>query len=376
MKHSVLFVSANPSHTPVIAAQQEYKTAQKVLAGSKLEKHFELRYVPVASPGDLYQMLITIEPSVVHFSGHGTSFDELLFQKEWGEKLPVRTKKLGTLFGANPSVRLVLLSACHSASQAEILAESIDYAIGFPGKLANVSAVSFSKAFYTALFAEKDLQNSVDNANILMNIETEVEQDFVLSRSGETLSAQQFVFPEARTARVSDVSITTVSQLLAHLEEQGHNVSGYRIAVEAHIFDDQGRVLLQKRGPHARDEIGRWEGVGGSIGQKTDLISVLSAHVQNEVGDDIEIRVEELLEVRPVVFDEGMNGKQDWIIASYLCRLESGIPRAVDPLKTEKIQFFTLGELYSLEDDDLSRSTSRALMYYRSRFGERPYYEQ
>ena len=163
------------------------------------------------------------------------------------------------------------------------------------------------------------------------------------------------------------------SELLSHLKAEGIDAVGYRIAVEANIFDSEGKLLLQRRGPGARDEHGKLEGVGGDLGRSTDLHQALLDRIRSEIGDAAVVHIERLFEVRPVVFEEP-HGAQDWIVVSYLCRLISGTPRIVDRALTSELSRFTLDEIYALPDAQLSRSTSRFLALYRARFGTVPYF--
>jgi 8-oxo-dGTP pyrophosphatase MutT (NUDIX family) len=163
-------------------------------------------------------------------------------------------------------------------------------------------------------------------------------------------------------------------QLMTYLKEEGIGSLGYRIAVEANIFDNKGRLLLQKRGPKARDERGKFEGIGGHLKQDTDLHACLRKEIREEIGEDAVVNIDALFEVRPVVFIED-HGPEDWIVVSYLCYLDSGEPRVVNAGKTEVLKFFSLEEAYALKDEQLSRSTSRFLMLYKAKYGHRPYRE-
>lgn len=160
--------------------------------------------------------------------------------------------------------------------------------------------------------------------------------------------------------------------LTRHLGGEGFDPAGYRIAVEALIFDANGRLLLQVRGPECRDEVGKLEGVGGQLDQE-DLISCLQAHIDGEIGAGARVEVEELLEARPVQFLE-RDQAEDWIVVSYLCRLLEGEPIIVDEGKTAALRWLDIAELHNLPDEQLSRSTSRARDLYWLRYRSRPYF--
>jgi predicted MPP superfamily phosphohydrolase/ADP-ribose pyrophosphatase YjhB (NUDIX family) len=182
--------------------------------------------------------------------------------------------------------------------------------------------------------------------------------------------------PDSRLEVRRTSPLETMSDLKDHLQQQGWDVTGYRIAVEALIFNHQGRLLLQKRGELSRDEVGKLEGVGGQVKGEESLTDCLRSHVQKEIGPRVKIGIDQLLEVRPTRFVERAKDPQDWIVVSYLCRLLSGKPVIVDRERTAKLSWLTLDQLYAAPDEDLSRSTSRARDLYRVKYGTRPYFEE
>lgn len=165
--------------------------------------------------------------------------------------------------------------------------------------------------------------------------------------------------------------VRTLAELSRHLAEQGFQATGYRIAVEALIFNANGEMLLQVRGPDCRDEVGKLEGVGGQL-DTDDLEICLQNRIHHEIGA-VTVAIEEMLEVRPVQFVE--RGKpEDWIVVSYLCRLIAGEPVAVDPRKTGELRWIQLPALHALPDEQLSRSTSRARDLYWLKYRNRAYF--
>ena len=177
------------------------------------------------------------------------------------------------------------------------------------------------------------------------------------------------------TAGKASPTIRTRGQLEAYFTRTGYNSEGYRIAVESHIFGADGRILLMLRGPGCRDEVGKLEGVGGELVDESDLHSVLSQKVRRKLGDGVSVSIDELLEVRPVRFDDNALGPQDWFVVSYLCRLVSGTPEGKDPTIVAGLRHVTVPEWFDLPDSTLSRSTARARDIYRARYGDRPYFE-
>ncbi len=174
--------------------------------------------------------------------------------------------------------------------------------------------------------------------------------------------------------------ITKLSELLDYLQSIGYQKKNYRIAVEGLIFREDGKILLEKRGPGSRDEVGKLEGVGGSFPRdREDLLEELLEEFDQEIGRQtagLEIIIERLLEVREVQFIQHQTRiAEDWIVVSYLCRLLKGMPFINEEDKIESLHYLTLDELYAMKETDLSNSTIAARIAYRNQYGNRPYFE-
>lgn len=172
--------------------------------------------------------------------------------------------------------------------------------------------------------------------------------------------------------------IKTKGELLNYLDKIGYNKTNYRIAVEGLIFTKEGKILLEKRGPECRDEIGKLEGVGGSLGNHYNLLSKLQEEFNQELAAEVvglEINIDRLLEVRQVQFFEAEKGWQDWIVVSHLCRIERGEPAIGEPGKIESLHELTLDELFAMDEADLSNSTIAARETYQEMYGNVPFYE-
>jgi hypothetical protein len=164
------------------------------------------------------------------------------------------------------------------------------------------------------------------------------------------------------------------SQLLTHLEHVSYNKLDYRIAVEALIFTMDGRIIHGKRGKKVTDEVGKLEGIGGSVGHHNDLHEVLQELIHNEIGPNVKVAIERLLEVRQVQFEDRDRGWLDWIVVSYLCRLREGHPEIVQLDMTESLYELTLDEFFAYPEDQLSRSSVIARQAYRAQYSNMPYY--
>src|SRR5215470_10947811 len=72
-KHTILFLAANPVGTDRLALDKEARAIQVALERSGFRDSFELVTRWAAEPLDLLRELRKLKPTIVHFSGHGTS---------------------------------------------------------------------------------------------------------------------------------------------------------------------------------------------------------------------------------------------------------------------------------------------------------------
>jgi 8-oxo-dGTP pyrophosphatase MutT (NUDIX family) len=134
------------------------------------------------------------------------------------------------------------------------------------------------------------------------------------------------------------------------------------VAVEALILDAQERLLLLERGPDARDEKGKLEGVGGRV-EGPDLRAELFREIAEEIGSDLVLGSLTFLELKSDVIAD--SGKR-WVVASFLCEFISGEPVVQEPGKINCIHWV---ELQYVSDSSLSSSCRQSIASLRAHLG-------
>jgi 8-oxo-dGTP diphosphatase len=120
--------------------------------------------------------------------------------------------------------------------------------------------------------------------------------------------------------------------------EPGRDYVG--IGVGALVTDAQDRLLLARRGPAARNEVGAWEFPGGMVTFGETLVDSIRRELREEYG--IEVRVTGLLGLFDHLLpEEG----QHWISATYLATLESGTASVREPDKCTEVGWYDLDAL-------------------------------
>ena len=180
MKHTILFLAANPAGTDRLALDREAHDIQTELERSGHRDRFEFVTRWAVEPLDLLRELRKLRPTVVHFSGHGGRIsgmsqsgqprrdmvaagtvavedrqdgpDGLFFQGADGHAQVVSAAALEETFGAaGSSVKLVVLNACYSERQAHALLARVDCVVGMSGSTLDEAARAFAVGFYGGL---------------------------------------------------------------------------------------------------------------------------------------------------------------------------------------------------------------------------------
>jgi len=155
MKHTILFVAANPGDTEPLALDQECAAIEQELRIAASGDDFELCSKWAVSVDDLMRHLNKLQPAIVHFSGHGTrsaagaagergarhrdidspSSGGILLQ-DGDSSQDVSERALAAMItSASPATRLVVLNACYSASVAEAIRHKVGCVVGMDGAI-------------------------------------------------------------------------------------------------------------------------------------------------------------------------------------------------------------------------------------------------
>ena len=157
----ILFISANPDWTPRLDLLDELRELKQSLKG----KNYTLEFLPAAQPEDLRDAVDgnSADIDILHFTGHGTRIDGLLFRQSNGRKVAIKASDLNKIFSNKP-VKLAVLNACHTQETAEGITGFANTTIGTTGKLHEVSAKKLTKVLYAALGNGKSIDDAFEEA--------------------------------------------------------------------------------------------------------------------------------------------------------------------------------------------------------------------
>lgn len=147
--------------------------------------------------------------------------------------------------------------------------------------------------------------------------------------------------------------VATMQDLINKLSEFDQDFGKIKVATVCFIFDKSGNLVLHRRGPGARDEIGKLQAIGGSVNKNDlNLRDSLARELAEESGTNCEIKVTKFIGAQ-------LDGKVDkttgefvnWIVLAYEGRILNG---ELENLEPERCVGFERAPLGEFKREDLS----------------------
>jgi hypothetical protein len=149
---TILILASNPRTTASLRLDEEVREIDAGLQRARKRELFDLKQRWAVRIQDVYQSLLDFNPSIVHFSGHGSGDDGLVLEDENGQVRLVETVALAGLFEVFANrIECVVLNACYSEVQAGAIAQHIPYVVGMSQAIGDKAAIKFATGFYSAL---------------------------------------------------------------------------------------------------------------------------------------------------------------------------------------------------------------------------------
>lgn len=193
-KIKVLFFAANPRDQQQLLLDEEVRDIEQKLRLSEFRDSVELRSRWAVRTGDLLQALNELKPRVVHFSGHGSQTDELIFLTEdGGSKFVTEEAMAASIATVADYVRVVFFNTCYSRAQAQAAAQHVDVAIGMNDSIGDDAARVFAAQFYSAIGFGYSAQRAFDQAKAQLMLESISEENIPELFVRDGLSADEVV---------------------------------------------------------------------------------------------------------------------------------------------------------------------------------------
>ncbi len=148
---------------------EEFKRIKEAFDKSNYKDEFnlDLPYVK-ASYEDLENIIKkdSDQRLIIHFCGHGSGDEGLVFVSQDGQEEVIDNQKLEWIFKTSArydkNIEAVILNACYSMEQANIIKKYVPYVIGMRDAVKDEDAIAFSEGFYECLFANP--YNTIEKA--------------------------------------------------------------------------------------------------------------------------------------------------------------------------------------------------------------------
>jgi hypothetical protein len=150
-KVTVLFIAANPVNLPQLRLDEEVRSITDMVRRSEHRDAVNLVSCWAVRPLDVLHALNEHRPRIIHFSGHGSDQDEIVFQNNDGEAKLVSKEAIVQTLAASGDIQLVFFNTCYSRNQAEAVVKHVPAAIGMNTAIGDLAARTFAAQFYSSI---------------------------------------------------------------------------------------------------------------------------------------------------------------------------------------------------------------------------------
>lgn len=157
--NKILILTPNPKNTSRSRLDEEVREIEYGLQRVKQRDRFVLQAKWAVRARDIQRAMLDVDPQIVHFSGHGTGDEGLAFEDQTGQTKLVDGEALAGLFKLfADTIECVVLNGCYSQTQAEAIAQQVNYVIGMKKAIADKAAIEFAVGFYDALASGRSFE--------------------------------------------------------------------------------------------------------------------------------------------------------------------------------------------------------------------------
>lgn len=175
---TVLFLAANPLDLQQLRLDEEVRAIGEMIRKSDHRDAVRLESRWAVRPMDVLQAINECRPTVVHFSGHGSDQDEIVFQDNSGNAKRVSKDAIvQTMAACSDEIQLVFFNTCYSRRQAETVVEHVPAAIGMNTSIGDDAARVFAAQFYSAIGFGHSIGRAFQQAKAAVMLEGIPEED-------------------------------------------------------------------------------------------------------------------------------------------------------------------------------------------------------
>jgi len=233
-KLKILFASANPAMD--LNLDNEHRAIMESIQKSSYVGYIDVVPLFACRYDDLTDAMNREKPDIIHFAGHGTGEDGLVFSNPYSNttitinKDTLQEKEIGIdrvsgeilkdMFAtAKDNLKLVVLNACLSEVQAQEIVKKIDFVIGMNNTIKDATATIFAKRFYQSLASDVSIKRSFAQAKTQVKLEA----------PNETQTPMIFTKDGAKDFKISDIVDRSLSHGGSHTTQTKKEESVFNV---------------------------------------------------------------------------------------------------------------------------------------------------
>lgn len=199
----VAFFASDPgsSSSSRLALDEEARSIGEKIRASAHRDAVDLKTKWAVRPMDILQAINELNPTVIHFSGHGSDTDDLVLQDDKGNpKFVSKEAIVHTISVSSDTVKLVVFNTCFSFNQAHDVVTYIDAAIGMNKSIGDDAARIFSSQLYSAIGFGKSVNEAFRQAKAALMMEKPDEAETPQLYIREGVSDQELILVNPNTS--------------------------------------------------------------------------------------------------------------------------------------------------------------------------------
>lgn len=218
---TVLIVAASPNDQDRLRLAAEVNEIKNALRRSRNREHWEVFDNQAITVDELRRSILDHQPTILHFAGHGGP-DGLCFEDGNGDSyIPAAEAVAKLIHLFRDKLKCVVLNACYSSPQAELIRKQIDYVVGMSRSILDEPARKFAVAFYDAVFAGVEIRTAFDvactaldldslqNSDVPVFLTTQAQQKTTLAYSCHVPEVERLILQYINTPFVDRACLTT-----------------------------------------------------------------------------------------------------------------------------------------------------------------------
>lgn len=205
-KITILFLASNPKceyidengvkrEQPKLDLDKEAREIRDAITKAIKRDSIDFQTRWATRVSDIFQAINETNPTIIHFSGHGTEEGELVFQDNYDKPKLVSNESIAEMVTAfSDDIRMIVFNNCFSSTQAEMIVNKVEATIGMNKSIEDESAIIFSSQLYSAIGFGVSLEKAFGQAKARLMAEGTDEENTPQLYVKEGFESKDIVF--------------------------------------------------------------------------------------------------------------------------------------------------------------------------------------